>query len=282
MKRHYNFTAKEWEAWIGELSPEGANGYTKTQWAKWYESWDKFQKNLDTRLKEEQERRKMASSSVPPPPPPPDPRGPPASDPAPGLPAPGSGGGPASHSGGPASGQPASGSGGGQASDSGGRASGQPASGEPASGSGGPAPPLARPLVVTSGDRKTRREQRACARTAARKEGIPAPRTVSEASQLAPPQICNRVVGEWKGETLQCECWKWPSWLKTVEQRDIGTAVPIESYNTIDGKTVQKTSPQVYWRPGEQGKRWWYNGKIHSAFRIKFPTGEDRNIVAVN
>ena len=56
---------------------------------------------------------------------------------------------------------------------------------------------------------------------------------------------------------------------------------PVNRYKTSDGKEVELKDKQVYWRPGQGDKRWWYGALPDAAYKVLFPK-RWATIVAVN
>ena len=56
--------------------------------------------------------------------------------------------------------------------------------------------------------------------------------------------------------------------------------------NCIDSDGMEKDAEKgnyiCYWRPGKQGKKWWYNGKVESLQLVQFPSGKRAIVMGVN
>ena len=61
-------------------------------------------------------------------------------------------------------------------------------------------------------------------------------------------------------------------------------ATSIHVCKDADGftKLVNTGDEVCYFRPGEQGKKWWYNGKVADLQMVQFPSGQRAVVMGVN
>ena len=99
-----------------------------------------------------------------------------------------------------------------------------------------------------------------------------------------PPPICNRVAVAWKEPCKFCFCSGWPQYLAdNLCKADY--VVPIDECVDLDGVLGKPSEDKTcqYWRPtGSKGRKWWYNGKVDSMYRVRYPTGATKYVVGLN
>ena len=94
-----------------------------------------------------------------------------------------------------------------------------------------------------------------------------------------PPPICNRMGVAWNSRGT-CECHKWPSW--TTRNR---ISVHTGLIRDKDGResTLKRGDHVCYWRFGNtKQKHWWYDGVVYEAYRVTYPSGKHKVVVALN
>ena len=134
---------------------------------------------------------------------------------------------------------------------------------------------------------KGRKAQRSQLRMA-RAPGPRAGRYLGPSSSAPPPLICNRVADcDWKSGGSGCECEKWPQWI--AENKNTKRVQKVEKFNgntAIDPEAndiAAKPGAQVsYYRPSGSKGFYYYNGKIESVYRVLFPSGQRKVVVALN
>ena len=105
-----------------------------------------------------------------------------------------------------------------------------------------------------------------------------------------PPKICNRVGDcEWKSGGSGCECEVWPQWL---HQHGVPSGRATVVTGTFHGNTAIDSeatgihaaggSACSYYRPNGTTGFYFYNGLISSVHCVRFFTGKEKTIVAVN
>ena len=100
---------------------------------------------------------------------------------------------------------------------------------------------------------------------------------------LKAPPICNRVNSEWRTAPLPCLCHKWPEFLmKNLGKTPL--AKSLESCEDVTGvsQNVKPGDRVCYWRPGEKGRKWWYNGRVHDLQQVQFPSGAHAIVMGIN
>ena len=97
-----------------------------------------------------------------------------------------------------------------------------------------------------------------------------------------PPPLCNRVCSGWKDSSIPCSCHEWPEWLDIVGGSHKAIAATTVQDREKSTFAIEPGINILYWRPGAEGKKWWYNGKVHSAWTVQFPTGKRASVVGIN
>ena len=97
------------------------------------------------------------------------------------------------------------------------------------------------------------------------------------------PPICNRVASGWKKPQTACHCHEWPNFIQLNLDK---THLAWTAFRCIDADgwegDVYPGRSVCYWRPGEEGKKWWYNGKVESLLNVQFPSGKRVLVLGIN
>ena len=97
------------------------------------------------------------------------------------------------------------------------------------------------------------------------------------------PPICNRVNSGWKEDAIECHCKEWPHFLNSNLDK---THLARTATGCVDSdgvyKDVEIGQYICYWRPGKQGKKWWFNGKVESLQSVQLPSGRRAIVMGVN
>ena len=94
-----------------------------------------------------------------------------------------------------------------------------------------------------------------------------------------PPLICDRMGVGWD-ERGACECLRWPSW---ITQNNV--SVYRGEIKDCKGRTstLERGDHVCYWRFGNtKQKHWWYDGVVYEAYRVTYPSGRHKVVVALN
>ena len=130
---------------------------------------------------------------------------------------------------------------------------------------------------------KARKRFRSEVRAVCRKEGVVSVVEFS-AEVESPPPLCNTMGVEWGKKMAGCHCELWPEW--TRKNLGVGTACLqlLEPIVDRDGnEAVAKQGVKLlYWRSGRKNRQWWYNGSVLESFLVRFPTGRQKPVVALN
>ena len=100
----------------------------------------------------------------------------------------------------------------------------------------------------------------------------------------APPPLCNRMGVEWGKPMAGCHCELWPEWTR----KNLGVTTACfrmqEPIVDRDGKAaVAKQGVKLlYWRSGKKNRPCWYNGSVLEGFLVRFPSGRQKPVVALN
>ena len=134
-------------------------------------------------------------------------------------------------------------------------------------------------------------KERKAMRNAHRMNRAPGKRsgTFGPSNMKPPPKICNRVSNcSWDSGGSRCECEKWPQWL-SEHGMPTGRAVPAPNFepnSSIDPTTMSIDSTKgtvcSYYRPSGTKGFYFYNGIVHGAWSVQFPSGSRRDVVAIN
>ena len=100
-----------------------------------------------------------------------------------------------------------------------------------------------------------------------------------------PPKICNRMGVKWGQQPADCECRQWAVWVK--KYNGVSPKCTMYTGDIVDCRgrkgTVKKGPKVCYWSPGNKKQpQWWYNGAVNACYKVRFPSGHSKVVVAVN
>ena len=99
-----------------------------------------------------------------------------------------------------------------------------------------------------------------------------------------PPPLCNRMGVEWGKPMADCHCALWPQW--TRKNLGVSTACLqlLQPIADRDGNAAvaQPGVRLLYWRSGKKNQQWWYNGIVQESFLVRFPSGQQKPVIALN
>ena len=128
-----------------------------------------------------------------------------------------------------------------------------------------------------------RQVDRSSVRALAHRAGQQPPTT--KATMDPPPRICNRTAVAWGTpvKKADCQCADFSRWIGK-HKADNSLVQPVDSASDCLGKEWHLDDKISYWRPGGKNmkERFWYNGQPSEIWKVRFPTGVWRNVVALN
>ena len=124
---------------------------------------------------------------------------------------------------------------------------------------------------------------RSSIRAECRKKGVVSAVKFS-AEVETPPPLCNRMGVEWGKPMADCHCGFWPQW--TRKNLGVSTAClqVLDPIVDRDGNVaVAKQGVKLlYWRSGKKNRQWWYKGSVQDSFLVRFPSGQQKPVIALN
>ena len=137
-------------------------------------------------------------------------------------------------------------------------------------------------------ERKLQRQQYRMSRAPEDRKVVKGP-----SAMAPPPPLCNRVAKcEWKSGGSKCSCELWPQWLRDYgvpSGRAHSLTEPGAKFDgdvTKDSKAVglsaEAGTDVSYLRPSGSKGFFYYSGKISKVWKVLFPSGQSKHVVAVN